>query len=180
MQLTVDLGQSGARYKIEEEIISLDIAKNSTESVIATLERIFTEIPNNIYIGYPACALDPKHIEYKPICTLEGMDYSGMPIIRWLSHSDKIHSNEDNEKVKEWIKYQKISNRNELKSAFGVLNDSNNRSAELIEVMCKVDQEILPAQSFKVLPDGKRVQAPLHDMAPFLSQEELDREWPIK
>lgn len=49
MQLTVDLGQSGARYKIEEEIISLDIAKNSTESVIATLERIFTEIPNNIY-----------------------------------------------------------------------------------------------------------------------------------
>ena len=78
------------------------------------------------------------------------------------------------------IKYQKISNRNELKSAFGVLNDRNNRSAELIEVMCKIDQEILPAQSFKVLPDGKRVQAPLHDMAPFLSQEELDREWPIK
>jgi len=78
------------------------------------------------------------------------------------------------------IKYQKISNRNELKGSFSQLNDLDHRYPEIIEVICKIDQEILPAQSFKVLPDGTRVQAPLHDMAPFLSQEELDREWPIK
>lgn len=78
------------------------------------------------------------------------------------------------------IKYQKISNRNELKNSFGQLNDSDKQYPELLEITCKVDQEILPAQSFKVLPDGKRVQAPLHDMAPFLSEEEIAREWPIK
>lgn len=41
----------------------------------------------------------------------------------------------------------------------------------IINCLCKLDQEILPAQALK---DGK--QAGLHDMTPFLPQEELDRE----
>ena len=41
----------------------------------------------------------------------------------------------------------------------------------IFECICTQDQQILPAQSFK---DGK--QAPLHDMIPFLSDEELKRE----
>lgn len=41
----------------------------------------------------------------------------------------------------------------------------------IIDCMCKTDQEILPAQALK---DGK--QCGLHDMTPFLSEEELARE----
>ena len=41
----------------------------------------------------------------------------------------------------------------------------------LIECICTPDQQILPSQSFK---DGK--QAPLHDMFPFLSDEEMKEE----
>ena len=78
------------------------------------------------------------------------------------------------------IKYQKVSNRNELKDSFAHLNDVDKQYPELIEIICKTEQEISPAQSFKVLTDGTRVQAPLHDMAPFLSEEEMKREWLIK
>lgn len=46
MNLVVDLGQSGARVKIENDVMSFDIAKNSTESVAVTLERVFQEIPS--------------------------------------------------------------------------------------------------------------------------------------
>lgn len=45
----------------------------------------------------------------------------------------------------------------------------------LIECLCKDSQEILPAQNFK---NGK--QAPLHDMLPFLSDEELAAEMVVK
>ncbi|XP_069177129.1 uncharacterized protein [Procambarus clarkii] len=41
----------------------------------------------------------------------------------------------------------------------------------IIEVMCQHDQEILPAQAFK-----GGIQAGLHDMAPFLTDEEIHQE----
>ena len=44
----------------------------------------------------------------------------------------------------------------------------------IVDVMCKIDQEILPAQALK---DGK--QAGLHDMTPFLSDEELMSEMKV-
>jgi hypothetical protein len=45
----------------------------------------------------------------------------------------------------------------------------------LFNCICTQDQQILPAQSFK---NGK--QAPLHDMIPFLSDEELQQEMVVK
>jgi len=45
----------------------------------------------------------------------------------------------------------------------------------LFDCICTQDQQVLPSQSFK---DGK--QAPLHDMIPFLSDEELQQEMVIK
>lgn len=44
MNLVLDLGQSGSRVKIGEQITSLTIAKNSTEPVIVTVEKIFKEL----------------------------------------------------------------------------------------------------------------------------------------
>jgi glucosamine kinase len=46
VNLVIDLGQSGARFKIGDEITSLGIAKNASEAVVETLERIFNEIPS--------------------------------------------------------------------------------------------------------------------------------------
>jgi acetolactate synthase-1/2/3 large subunit len=51
----------------------------------------------------------------------------------------------------------------------------NKKTPVLINCFCTQDQQILPAQSFK---DGK--QAPLHDMIPFLSDEELQQEMVVK
>jgi hypothetical protein len=45
----------------------------------------------------------------------------------------------------------------------------------IIDCMCVADQEILPAQALK---NGK--QCGLHDMAPFLSDEELAQEMIVK
>lgn len=45
----------------------------------------------------------------------------------------------------------------------------------IMDCFCKEDQEILPAQALK---NGK--QAGLHDMTPFLSDEELEKEMVIK
>ncbi len=45
MNLVVDLGQSGARIKIGDQITSLDIAKTSALTVLETLELIFQEVP---------------------------------------------------------------------------------------------------------------------------------------
>jgi acetolactate synthase-1/2/3 large subunit len=45
----------------------------------------------------------------------------------------------------------------------------------IFNCICTQDQQILPAQSFK---DGN--QAPLHDMIPFLSDEELQQEMVVK
>ena len=74
------------------------------------------------------------------------------------------------------ISYHRISNRNELRASCDEL--MHDMSPAIVEIMCKRDQEILPAQAIKAMPDGRRSQAPLHDMTPFMSQEELDREWP--
>lgn len=71
--------------------------------------------------------------------------------------------------------YKYISYCEDLKTDCNKLMHSNNPS--IIEIMCKRQQEILPAQSFKVLPNGTKLQSPLHDMAPFLSDEELNMEW---
>jgi len=45
MNLVVDLGQSGARIKIGEEVTSLAIAKTAALTVLETLELIFNEVP---------------------------------------------------------------------------------------------------------------------------------------
>jgi len=45
MNLVVDLGQSGARIKIGEEVTSLNIPKTAALTVVETLELIFREVP---------------------------------------------------------------------------------------------------------------------------------------
>jgi N-acetylglucosamine kinase-like BadF-type ATPase len=45
MNLVVDLGQSGARIKIGDQITSLNIPKTAAFTVLETLERIFKEVP---------------------------------------------------------------------------------------------------------------------------------------
>jgi len=45
MNLVVDLGQSGARIKIGDQITSLNIPKTAAFTVQETLERIFLEVP---------------------------------------------------------------------------------------------------------------------------------------
>ncbi|MFM7859817.1 MAG: BadF/BadG/BcrA/BcrD ATPase family protein [Candidatus Nanopelagicaceae bacterium] len=45
MDLVVDLGQSGARYKVGTDVVALSIAKNSEDPVVLTVEKIFQQIP---------------------------------------------------------------------------------------------------------------------------------------
>ena len=45
MNLVVDLGQSGARIKIGDEVTALNIAKTAALTVVETLELIFNEVP---------------------------------------------------------------------------------------------------------------------------------------
>lgn len=45
MDIVLDLGQSGARVKIGEEIHSYSIAKQTTESVLSAVERVLQQIP---------------------------------------------------------------------------------------------------------------------------------------
>lgn len=49
MDIVVDLGQSGARIKTGSEIINLSIAKKATDSVVSTLEEIFSTLPTAQY-----------------------------------------------------------------------------------------------------------------------------------
>jgi glucosamine kinase len=55
VNLVVDLGQSGARFKVGDEIRKTNIAKNSSEELVQTLSRIFKEVPagryENIYLS---------------------------------------------------------------------------------------------------------------------------------
>lgn len=73
MNLVVDLGQSGARVKIDDEVTSLGIAKNSAESVADTLERIFQNIPSrkfpNVYLSLTGLQGDVRDPEpYGKLC----------------------------------------------------------------------------------------------------------------
>lgn len=45
----------------------------------------------------------------------------------------------------------------------------------LLEIQCNIAQEIIPTVSSRKLPDGRMVSQPLHHMAPFLPEAELDR-----
>jgi len=70
------------------------------------------------------------------------------------------------------IPYDWASKKIDLKSFKELLNK---KTPVLINCWCTQDQQVLPSQSFK---DGK--QAPLHDMIPFLSDEELQQEMVVK
>ena len=45
----------------------------------------------------------------------------------------------------------------------------------ICEIFVSMDQNFEPKSSAKRLPDGTLVSPPLEDMAPFLSDEEMDR-----
>lgn len=74
------------------------------------------------------------------------------------------------------IDYQRITGARMLDEKCNDL--MHTKTPILVEVMCKRNQEILPAQALKTSEDGSKLQAPLHDMYPFLSEEEMSREWP--
>ena len=82
----MDLGQSGARIKVGEKTSSFEIAKNSAESVVATLERIFQQIPHanfeNAFLsltGLQGDVKDPKpygelckkYFQSKNVCVMD-------------------------------------------------------------------------------------------------------------
>jgi acetolactate synthase-1/2/3 large subunit len=67
--------------------------------------------------------------------------------------------------------YQRIRNHDELR---GQIQAAVNASGPVIcEVMLDLEQQFAPKTSSRRLPDGRMVTAPLEDMAPFLSREEL-------
>jgi len=47
MNIVIDLGQSGARVKTGDSISTFSIAKNSTETIAQSLEKIFEKLPKN-------------------------------------------------------------------------------------------------------------------------------------
>ena len=76
------------------------------------------------------------------------------------------------------IKYEKILNQNDLENK---IEDIINYKYPIIcEVFTDQKQQIVPSVSSKTLPDGSMVSAPLEDMWPFLSKEELENEMIIK
>lgn len=70
------------------------------------------------------------------------------------------------------LQYFQVRNSEDLKTMGALLSTEG---PMLIDCICLKDQQILPAQTFR---DGK--QAGLHDMAPFLSKEELESEMIVK
>ena len=50
---------------------------------------------------------------------------------------------------------------------------NENNEPTIIEMMCLENEEIIPSQNFKIGPDGKRIQAGLDDMYPFLPDETM-------
>lgn len=75
------------------------------------------------------------------------------------------------------MEHARLSNLNELRGNLAQLMHWSD-GPMIIEIMCMREQEIRPSQAFKILPDGSRIQAPLHDMHPFMDTEEMAREWP--
>ena len=49
MNLVVDIGQSGSRAKIGDQIVSLTHSKNASESLIQTLEKVYSELDGKHY-----------------------------------------------------------------------------------------------------------------------------------
>jgi acetolactate synthase-1/2/3 large subunit len=72
------------------------------------------------------------------------------------------------------IEYVKISNNEELDAQMGRVMHYD--KPIIVEFMSQDTLDVLPAQAIK--PDG--TQGGLHEMAPFLSQEELDAEMIVK
>lgn len=72
--------------------------------------------------------------------------------------------------------YEHVASQQDLEKRCDLLMRPG--SPTLVEIACKRDQEILPAQSFRTDARGRKTQAPLHDMFPFLSPEEMAKEWP--
>lgn len=72
------------------------------------------------------------------------------------------------------LPYVKISNNEELDRLMPQVLHSD--GAVIVEIMSQDTLDVLPAQAIK--PDG--TQGGLHEMAPFLSQEELDAEMIVK
>jgi acetolactate synthase-1/2/3 large subunit len=75
------------------------------------------------------------------------------------------------------IDYIKITNNQELSES--IRNSIHSDKCILFDVICKFSQEIYPSVALKTLPDNKTVQCGLEDMAPFLSDEELQSELKI-
>lgn len=86
MNLVLDLGQSGSRVKIGNHITSLTIAKNSSEAVVVTVEKIFREItPQSFEAAYlsltglqgdvgdpkPFGELCHKYFQTKEVCIMD-------------------------------------------------------------------------------------------------------------
>jgi acetolactate synthase-1/2/3 large subunit len=72
------------------------------------------------------------------------------------------------------LKYEKISDSNDLESK--IKSIINYEGPVICEVFTDPKQQITPSVSSKTLPDGTMVSAPLEDMWPFLSKEELEME----
>lgn len=66
------------------------------------------------------------------------------------------------------IKYTKIKSVKSLSKLKKIFKEDG---PMIVDIKCKVDQQILPSQTYR---DGK--QAPLHDMAPLLTKEEIETE----
>jgi acetolactate synthase-1/2/3 large subunit len=72
------------------------------------------------------------------------------------------------------IKYEKISDQNDLDSKMERILDHD--GPIICEVFTDPKQQIIPSVSSKTLQDGSMVSAPLEDMWPFLTKEELKEE----
>jgi acetolactate synthase-1/2/3 large subunit len=84
----------------------------------------------------------------------------------WFPHMINVAATFD-------IAYVRIDNMENLSIHFKL--SLSPLEPALFNCICTQDQQVLPSQSFK---DGK--QAPLHNMIPFLSDEELQQEMVIK
>jgi acetolactate synthase I/II/III large subunit len=76
------------------------------------------------------------------------------------------------------IKYEKILDQNDLENK--IEDIINNKDPVICEVFTDRKQQIIPSVSSKTLPNGNMVSAPLEDMWPYLSKDELESEMIIK
>ena len=70
------------------------------------------------------------------------------------------------------IEYVALDSENMISHMQKILSSPH---AVLCEVMCAIEQEVIPTQALKEV-DGKKVQAALDDMYPFMPEETLRRE----